>query len=382
MNITAYKFEQGPIRPPSEARSLLIRFTRNCPWNRCLFCPVYKGKKFSFRPIEDIKNDIQIARDIADEVKSISWQLGLRGEVTDEVISYIFGRPYSSSFRNVAMWLYYGEGSVFIQDANSLVMKTEDMVEALQFLTDKFPDIKRITSYARAKTIAKKDLSELIELRKAGLSRIHIGLESGYDPVLKFVKKGVTAQEHIEAGKKVVEAGITLSEYVMPGLGGKRWWKEHAVQSAKVLNEINPHFIRLRSLRIPRRVPLYEKLQSGEFEPLSDDEIAREIRLFIERLDGITSTLTSDHIMNLLEEVEGTFPNDKEKMLAIIDEYLSLPDEERLLYRFGRRGGIYRSLSDLRDPQIRIRIKAAMDRIQKEEGDIEQVISDMVDQYV
>ncbi|RLB09562.1 MAG: radical SAM protein, partial [Deltaproteobacteria bacterium] len=250
-------FELGPIRPPNEARSLLLRFTRNCPWNQCLFCPAYKGKKFSLRSVDEIKKDIQAARDIADEIKEISWRLGYSGEVNDEVISYIFARAdYNECYRMVAVWLYYGTGACFLQDADNLLMKTDDLVEALLFLREKFPEITRITTYSRARTVVRKSVESLKRIREAGLDRVHIGLESGYDPVFKFMRKGVSAAQHIEAGRKLIEAGMELSEYVMPGLGGQRWWREHAIETAKVLNQINPHFIRLRSLRIPKRVPL------------------------------------------------------------------------------------------------------------------------------
>ena len=114
------------------------------------------------------------------------------------------------------------------------------------------------------------------------------------------MNKGVTAEQQIEAGRKAREAGMELSEYWMPGLGGRKYTREHALESARVLNAVNPDFIRLRSLRAPERIPLHQKLVSGEFEQLSDDEVIEEIRLFIENLDGITSFVASDHMMNLL----------------------------------------------------------------------------------
>ncbi len=379
-------FEQGPIRPPNEARSLILRITRNCPWNRCLFCPVYKGKKFSLRSVEEIKKDIQTARDIADDIKAISWSLGNNGEVNSEVIDYIFNnRGFSDSYRSIAMWLYYRTGACFLQDADNLIIKTEDLVEILNFLRGKFPEITRITTYSRSRTIVNKSLDSLKEIRKAGLDRLHVGMESGYDPVLKLVKKGVRAAQHVEAGRKVVEAGMELSEYVMPGLGGQEMWREHAIETAKTLNNINPHFIRLRSLRIPDRAPLSEKLKSGEFKMQTDDMLAEEIRLFIERLEGITSVITSDHIMNLLEEVTGKLPEDKEKMLEVIKKYQALPDKERLIYRVGRRGGVYRSTDDLtRDLDTRQKIENLIAELREQKGEegVEWFISEMVDQYI
>ncbi len=379
-------FEQGPIRPPNESKSFLLRITRNCPWNQCLFCPVYKGRKFSLRSVDEIKNDIKTAREIYDIIKEISFKLGYEGDITSEVISNIFNDPsISNSFRSLAMWMYYRTNACFLQDADNMIMKTDDLVEVLEFLRENFPEISRITTYSRSRTIARKSEGELIRIRKAGLNRIHVGLETGYDPLLKLIKKGVTSEQQIEAGKKVLAAGMELSEYVMPGLGGQEMWKEHAVATASVLNQINPHFIRLRSLRIPPRVPLIEKVKSGEFTKLTDDMYAEEIRVFIETLDGITSTLTSDHMMNLLEEVTGTFPQDKRKMLDIIHRYQSLSEEERIIYRVGRRGGAYRSVEDIyNDPATRNKIENLIKDIRTKEGDtgLEQTINDMVDRYI
>ncbi len=379
-------FEQGPIRPPNEARSLLLRFTRNCPWNQCLFCPVYKKRRFSLRTVEEIKQDIQTARDIADDIKALSWKLGYRGEVTDEVISYVFNKGYySEQYASIAMWMYYGTGACFLQDADNLVMKTSDLVEALTFLREKFPEIKRVTTYSRSRTVVRKSVESLKKIREAGLDRVHIGLESGYDPVLKFMRKGVSAAQHIEAGRKVIEAGMELSEYVMPGLGGQKWWREHAIETAKVLNQINPHFIRLRSLRVPKRVPLYEKVKDGSFVMQTDDMLAEELKLFIENLEGITSTVTSDHIMNLLEEVSGKLPEDKEKMLEVIRRYQELPDKDRLIYRVGRRGGAYRSIDDLwRDPVTYKKIENLIRDIESDKGidGVEEFITEMVDRYI
>ncbi|MGD9321298.1 MAG: radical SAM protein [Desulfobacteraceae bacterium] len=381
-----FSFEQGPIRPPNEARSLLLRVTRNCPWNQCLFCPVYKRSKFSLRTVEEIKEDIQTAKDTADEIKALSWKLGFSGEVNDRVISAIFNSPnYSNAYRSIAIWLYYGTGACFLQDADNLVMKTKDLVEVLSFLREKFPQITRVTTYSRSRTIVRKSVDSLKAIRKAGLDRVHVGLESGYDPLLKLMKKGVTGAQHIEAGRKVLEAGMELSDYVMPGLGGQGLWREHAIATAKVLNQINPHFIRLRSLRVPDRVPLSQKLKSGEFEMQTDDMLAEEVKLFIETLDGITSVVTSDHIMNLLEEVTGRLPEDKEEMLEVIRKYQELPDSERLIYRVGRRGGAYRSTEDLkRDPVAYEKIKNLVKDLEAKGGkeEIEKFITGLVDQYI
>jgi hypothetical protein len=377
-------FEQGPIRPPSESRSLLLRFTRNCPWNKCTFCPIYKDRKFSRRSLGEIKQDIDSVAEIIGDLHELSRSMGFEGSINGRVINKVLTDPqYNSCYRHVAVWYYNGDGTVFIQDANSVMMKTEDLVAALKHLKGRVPGVARITSYGRSSTLARKSLEELQALREAGLDRIHIGMESGSDQVLKFVQKGATSRQHIDAGQKVVAAGMTLSEYIMPGLGGREWSREHALETARVLNAVNPHFIRLRSLRIPSRAPLYKDKADGRFHPLTEDETVREIRLLIESLEGIQSTLTSDHIMNLLESVEGTFPQDKPAMLAVIDRYLSLPDEERLLYQLARRGGAVRSVEDLETPGLRAKLQEAKRSLESQTGKpLEAVIAEMGDQYI
>lgn len=386
INESKLSFEQGPIRPPNEARSLLLRVTRNCPWNQCLFCPVYKGQKFSLRGVEEIKKDIQTARDITDDIKALSWKLGESGQITNSVINHIISNHiYSYSYQSVALWLHYGTGECFLQDADNFVIKTKDFVDILQFLREKFPDLKRVTTYSRSRTVSRKSLPEMKDIKEAGLDRVHIGLESGSDSVLKFIKKGVTAERHIDAGRKVIEAGMSLSEYIMPGLGGEAMWKEHAVETARVLSEINPHYIRLRSLRVITRAPLYQKLVNGEFKMLTDDQVVEEIKLFIENLNNnITSTITSDHIMNLLEEIKGKLPEEKANMLYVIKKYQDLPESERIIYRIGRRGGLYSSTDDLyRDQTTYDKInRLASELSVKGPDEIERSINEMADQYV
>ena len=383
--MTKAHFEQGPIRPPSEAHSLLLRVSRNCPWNRCEFCHIYKEKKFSLRTVEEVKKDIESVREIVSEVKALSWKQGFGGEIVAPLVNFILQNPqhFPDGMRSVALWLY-GEGkNVFLQDANSLVLKADSLIEILQYLKEYFPSVERITTYARAKTVSKMTVEELRDLYHAGLSRIHIGLESGYDPLLRYIKKGVTAQEHIDAGKKVKESGISLSEYVILGLGGKGMWREHAIETAKVLSQINPDFIRVRTLKVLEMMPLYQKVKNGEFILLNDDEIVLEEKLLIENLEGITSIFVSDHILNLLEEVEGKFPEEKKKMLSVIDRYLSLSTEEKMNFRLGRRAGIYRSMDDLSNLELRNQVENALRRIELEKPEgFERVLSDLMESFI
>jgi len=368
MNLNAC-FEQGPIRPPSEAKSLLIRPTRNCPWNKCAFCHTYRDTRFELRSVEEIKKDIDAVRDLADRIGEISWKLGQGGKVNDPVVSQIFGNEtlFSEALRHVAAWLYFGGQTVFLQDADTLVMKTDNLLDVLSYLKEKFPGIRRVTSYCRSRTARHKSVEDLKRIREAGLVRIHVGLESGCDDVLKFIRKGVTAADHIEGGQRLVAAGISLCEYVMPGLGGQRWSREHAIETARVLNAINPDHIRLRTLSVRRGTALYEMMQQGDFQPIRDEEILKEISLFIGNLDGIESRIVSDHILNLLEELEGKLPEDKEKLLGSIDRYFAMPEEDRLVFRLGRRRGLYRSLDDLSDSNTYQQLKQAVERYQREE---------------
>lgn len=378
-------FEQGPIRPPSEAKSLLIRVTRNCPWNKCAFCHTYHGGKFEPRPLSDIKKDIETVADIVEAIKTFSWKLGEGGRISNAVIGMIHssGNGYTEYYRSIAAWLYYGGESVFIQDADSLIIKTADIAEILSFVRETFPFVKRITTYCRSKTAARKTPEDLIKLKEAGLSRIHVGMESGYDPVLEFIRKGVTAADHVSGGRKIKAAGISLSEYIIPGLGGARWSRQHAEETAKIINMINPDFVRLRTLHLRPGTALYAIAQEGAFIPLGDEEILKELRLFINNLDGIETTIVSDHILNLLEELEGTLPHDKVKLLGIIDRYLQLSEEERLIYRLGRRRGIYRALDDLNNTQVYLELKDIIDKnMLREPADMDRYLSRLMSRYI
>ena len=301
----------GPIRPPSEAYSLLIRVTKNCPWNRCEFCSVFKGERFELRTVEEVKEDILAARRQADDIQQWAEQ--------SEYGAGVIAR-YNGIF-----WLHNdGVKSAFLQDSDSLIMKTEPLAEIVAFLYEVFPALERVCSYARGKTVFRKKPEELRGIREAGLSRVHVGLETGDDELLAYVQKGAKAEEMIQAGRKAVEAGFELSEYVMPGLGGRERWEQHARNTARVLNEINPHFIRLRTLRLARGTPLYEKAEGGEFHVHSIEGVLIEIRKLIEDLDVTSELVTSDFVSNFfMGEVDGKLPEDKERLLESIDQSLA-----------------------------------------------------------
>jgi radical SAM superfamily enzyme YgiQ (UPF0313 family) len=340
-------FEIGPFRPPSEAFSLLLRLTRNCPWNRCRFCGMYKGQRFELRSVEEIKQDIEAVKRIYDRIVGLSWKWAMPGQLR-ETARIILSRQPDQATYNVALWLYGGGQNVFLQDANSLIMRTHELAEVLRFIRETFPDVSRITSYGRSKTAARKTLEELIELHEAGLTRLHVGLESGSDTVLKLMDKGVTAAAQITGGRKVVESGISLSEYVLLGLGGRGLWQEHAIETARVLSAIDADFIRIRTLSVSPMLLMYADVADGSWVQTTDEEMVAELRLLIEHLD-CNSNFVSDHIGNLLQEVEGKLPDDKDRMLAVIDRFQALPPEERTNFRIGRRARIYTYLDELND---------------------------------
>ena len=374
-------YELGPIRPPNEAFSLLIRVTRNCSWNRCKFCPIYKNDKFELRTVEEIKRDIDTAAVIRDRITRAAAASGHADNIR-EFAAAVCNNPPDNAYRNVALWMYAGCKHAFLQDANTLIMKTPGLIEVIEYLKAVFPTIDRITSYARSKTARQRKLEELVQLREAGLSRIHMGLESGSDAVLEYMDKGVTAADHVAGGKNVVASGISLCEYVMLGVGGKKLWRQHALETARVLNEINPDFIRFRTLTVRAGMPLYDDVKKGDFIRSSDELVVEEEKLLIENLE-CNSNIVSDHIINLLPEVEGKLPEDKEKMLAVISRFQRLSPVDRNNYKTGRRLGIYNSLDDMNDLQLCAQVDGALARLSLDGGPVaDEVLFRFMERYI
>lgn len=278
-------YDMPPYRPPSEAYSVLIRATRGCPWNLCTFCGMYKEERFEIKSVDDIERDIDLAR------------------------------------------AFYGPDvkRVFIGDSDSLVMKTPDLSEVLHYLHEQFPSIERVTSYARAKTVRRKKLEDLITLREAGLMRLHVGLETGDGELLKFIKKGATPQQMIEGGQKALKAGFELSLYVLLGIGGEDRSKAHALGTAEVLNAIDPDFIRVRTLVPYPGTPIFEQISEGIFTPASPKTILTETLTLVENLK-VNSEFLSDHISNLVD-LNGQLPDDQPKMISAMREILSEIEE-------------------------------------------------------
>ena len=363
-------FEQGPIRPPSEAGSLLIRITRNCPWNRCTFCPVYKGTKFSLRPVEHVLKDI-------DKVKfyiaAVLNAQGVDGRLPRRGYHMLFQAGDDKDRQALVAardFIANGMKSIFLQDGNSLIIKPDDLVSILKHLQQAFPDVERITSYARSHTIARISDDDLRRFAESGLNRIHIGMESGSDAVLKKVKKGTDKATQIHAGQKIKRAGMELSEYYMPGLGGRHLSRENALETADALNQINPDFIRLRTLALPEGTALAKQYQSGEFVKMGEVATAEELLLFLEHLNGIESTVKSDHVLNLFSEVDGKLPLDKERMISTVRRFLQLSPEQQMIFSIGRRTHRISKLTDLDDP---IKVRHAKQMCAELEATIENV---------
>lgn len=301
-------YEIGPIRPPSESQSLLIRVTRGCHWNRCKFCGLYKDYKFSVRPQNEILEDIKRA-------------------------SELFQNKHYTS--------------CFLQDSDAFVLATDKLLPIVECIKKEFPKIKYITSYARVDSILRKSLSEMRELQKAGLNHLYCGMESGSDNVLKLIDKGITAEQIKSAGILAKKAGMILSEFILLGIGGRTYSKENALLTAEALNIIKPDYIRVHATAIKPETPLGVMLRNGEFNLQSEDEIVYEQKIFLEKLNPMESYYVNEHIVNLLMEVRGNLRYNKDKMLEYIDRYLEMSDEDRENFAVGRRLNYYFCLSDM-----------------------------------
>ena len=284
------RYEGTVYRPPSEAHSLLIQATVGCPHNRCRFCVMYKNKRFKIRRLDDIFQDL------------------------DESAAYYGPRVKT----------------LFLPDGNTIIMKTPSLIKILERASANFPGLERITMYGSARYLALKDLEELIALRRAGLTRIHMGLESGDDETLRRIDKGTDAAGSIAAARKVRQAGIELSAYYLVGIGGRERLIPHARHSADTLNAMAPDFIRLRTYVPLENTPLYDDIQSGLFELPSAHEALEELRILISNLTG-PSMIVSDHVSNYLN-LTGRLPDDKPEMLSAVESALK-KDPSRFLRR-------------------------------------------------
>ncbi|PID37963.1 MAG: coproporphyrinogen III oxidase [Proteobacteria bacterium] len=368
-------YEIGPIRPPSEATSLLVRVSRNCPWNRCTFCPVYKCQRFELRPLDDVLADVRAMARVADRVRTLADER-FGGRVDVSTVRHLaFSDPGALQ---LAVFLAEGGQSAFLQDADSLVVPPETLSRILEELRARFPTLTRVTSYARARTLVRRRVEDLRRLREAGLNRIHVGLETGSNVVLRLVDKGVTSEQQIEAGRRVKAAEMELSFYVMPGLGGRAHSEEHARETARVLRAVDPHVIRLRSLAIPPGSPLDQARERGAFEPLREMDVVAELRQLLAALEGMSGRLTSDHVLNLFGELEGQLPDDHAALLALLDTFLELDEERQQLFVVGRRLGLLHHPMELANEAVIARVRQAKDRLAEAfDGDLDRGIEQL-----
>jgi hypothetical protein len=410
-------FEICSIRPPTENYSLTFRLTRNCYWNRCGFCPAYKfASGFSKRGIDEVKEDVRRAKllddllyeqgisgapnsyagynratELVQRIKTAQEAAGHHVEGDGEdvpedlhpdlvwFLSWFKDKPdLEDSLTHVLTWRMAGGKACFLGDADSLIIKPEFMTETLDEIKNRFSSIQRFTVYGRTKTAARvRKLEELKSYRNAGLDRIHFGLESGSEAVLKFMDKGVTKDEHVKAGIKTREAGLSCSVYVMPGLGGSRWSEAHAHETAEVLTKMTPDYVRLRTLQIFPQTPLDEARRNGDFAEASEEQVVKEIRIMVEETDTETEIL-SDSASNLLR-INGRLPEDRSAMLREIDQYLALSHRDKLLFSadsrlrsfVGQYGGLSEDISGAISPYLR---RERLDFSSASDSEIEGII--------
>jgi radical SAM superfamily enzyme YgiQ (UPF0313 family) len=345
-----YTIELGPMGPIGEGQALLLRINRNCPWNQCLFCPVYKGKRFSVREVYEVKRDIDAVRRVYDLLEAeLNPAEGKEKEAVETFIKShpeIYGEyPVNvaekhwlalQSLSHIVRWMTYGAERVFLQDANALLMKPKDLTEVLSHLKHSFPTINTITCYARSKTCDQRSEEELKNLKEAGLSWCFVGIESGDNQVLEFMKKGAKKKEHISGGQKIMRAGINMAAFVIPGLAGKNkeLAQKHVWETVEVLNEIRPTEVRVRSLAILEAAPLYQKWKSGKFEAPSEDQMIEELKMLIEGI-LFDCTLETLQMTNVLT-TKGPFSERKETLLQWIESYQSLSEEDRAMFLLSR----------------------------------------------
>jgi len=340
--LRALSFSVGAYRPPSEggSASLLLRVSENCPWNRCTFCEMYKGHRFGYRRVAEIKADIDRVAAIRDEITAVSWKLGMGGAVTRDLGNALLAESRdligNPSFITVFNWLASGGGTAFLQDADAISIRPNEFMATLRYLRETLTSLTRVTTYARSKTLSKRKPEELRAIREVGLDRLHIGLETGDDELLTLIRKGVTRAEQIEGGRKAIAAGLQVSLYWMPDLGGRERWRQHAKNTASALSAINPHYIRSRPL-VPRPgTPIFDDVAQGRLNLSSPHERLEELAEMIRHLD-VTSRVCFDHAMNAWVDRRGAllfrqdyegyrFPHEKALVLERIREGLAVEE--------------------------------------------------------
>ena len=264
-------------RPPSEAYSLIVQVTYGCSHNPCAFCSMYKEKRFALRPLDEVLEDFHIAR---------------------------------QTYRHV--------DKVFLADGDALVRKASELYTILDTIRELFPECERVTSYASPSSIRIRTDEELRTLRAKGLTMVYMGLESGCDEVLKLMHKGHMSDEIVAMGQKVRRNGIALSVTAITGLGGPELLEQHAIETARAFNAMNPEYIGMLTLMVEPGTPLYDWVRDGKFQLLTQPQVLRETRLLVENLDSPGSVFRMNHASNYLV-LKGTLNQDKEVMLRTIE---------------------------------------------------------------
>ena len=284
-------YDTPVFRPPSEARSFILRVTRGCAHNKCTYCNMYRGVQFMMCSDEDISKQIALAA-------------------------------------------HYGKESVkriFLADGDALVVSTDKLLKILHVLYETFPNLQRVSSYSAPQDILHKSVEELIQLKEAGLKLLYYGMESGDDIVLRAVKKGVTGAEAIEAGRRVTASGIKLSLMIICGLAGSKGSKRHAEETAKAINIIQPNMLSALCLMLYRGSELLDQYERGEFDPLSPAGIMREMHSIISRVEisnGHHCLFRSNHVSNYVQ-LAGTLPKDKAMLLAEMEFAIEKLDKQK-----------------------------------------------------
>lgn len=287
------KYEGMIIRPPSEARSLLIQITVGCSHNRCTFCGTYKDKRFR------IKTDEEIGEDIA--------EAGRYGPVK----------------------------RVFLCDGDALIIPQKRLVSIINSIGRGIPGVERIGTYGNAKSILRKSVEELRELRDRGLGIVYLGVESGSDAVLARVKKGATHDQMVEAGRRVKEAGITLSVTVLLGIGGRDMSDEHAAETARILTEIDPDYAGALTVMVMHGTSLYDEMRDGEFTVPDTFQCLSELACMIGESQMSKCFFASNHASNYLP-IRAHLPEDKEKTVALLNSVIQKREESLLRPEFLR----------------------------------------------
>jgi len=269
-------YDEPLFRPPSEARSLILQVTLGCSWNRCAFCEMYKTKRYTVRDEEEVMTEIKRLASYTPQVRK-----------------------------------------VFLADGNAMALPTRRLMKILETVRESFPGVGRVSSYALPKDVLAKTPEELKMLREAGLQLLYVGIESGDDDVLKMINKGETAESTVNGLLKAQDAGMNCSVMIINGLAGQEYSRQHAANSAKIINQIQPRYLSTLVLMLPRGIESYARLFKGQYIHMATPNLLKELEMFIEQLELNRSIYRSDHASNVLP-LKGTLPRDKEKLTAML----------------------------------------------------------------